>query len=416
MLTWIKIALRNLLKQKRRSCFTMGAIALGFAAVNVFGAFMQYIFVSLGDSYIYGQGNGHLSVFRKGYHEEGQDNRAAFLLSSNELATINAVLKRDPRVVATSPTLMMQGLVSNGRKTMIFVASGTSLDQAQRIRESRRGIWDRMHIGEGTVISDERPADIGMGNVLMRQLGLKFGDDVVLSGATVEGQMNAVDARVCASFDAGGEQVNDKAVFGTIALLRNLYDTDGADQLNVLLTDGALTDRLRAEFETTLAAAGVPVEIGVWYDLCPMYTKTVAMFSVIFTFLFVIVLVIVVLTVVNTISMAVMERTREIGTLRSLGLRRRGVVTLFAAESLLLAILGSLAGLVLTLAAWLGVHLGEPMWYPPTIAIGIPIELHLVPRYMLVTLVLLMILAVLAAFFPSRRAARMNVVDALGHV
>jgi putative ABC transport system permease protein len=137
---------------------------------------------------------------------------------------------------------------------------------------------------------------------------------------------------------------------------------------------------------------------------------------VIFTFLFVIVLVIVVLTVVNTISMAVMERTREIGTLRSLGLRRRGVVTLFAAESLLLAILGSLAGLVLTLAAWLGVHLGEPMWYPPTIAIGIPIELHLVPRYMLVTLVLLMILAVLAAFFPSRRAARMNVVDALGHV
>jgi putative ABC transport system permease protein len=310
----------------------------------------------------------------------------------------------------------MQGLVSNGRKTMIFVASGTSLDQAQRIRESRRGIWDRMHIGEGTVISDERPADIGMGNVLMRQLGLKFGDDVVLSGATVEGQMNAVDARVCASFDAGGEQVNDKAVFGTIALLRNLYDTDGADQLNVLLTDGALTDRLRAEFETTLAAAGVPVEIGVWYDLCPMYTKTVAMFSVIFTFLFVIVLVIVVLTVVNTISMAVMERTREIGTLRSLGLRRRGVVTLFAAESLLLAILGSLAGLVLTLAAWLGVHLGEPMWYPPTIAIGIPIELHLVPRYMLVTLVLLMILAVLAAFFPSRRAARMNVVDALGHV
>lgn len=416
MVTWFKIALRNLFKQKRRSFFTMGAIALGFAAVNVFGAFMQYIFVSLGDSYIYGQGNGHLSIFRKGYREEGQDNRPAFLLSSNNLVTINTVLGRDPRVVATSPTLMLQGLVSNGRKTTIFVAAGSALSQAQRIRESRQGIWNRMHLGEGTVISDERPADIGMGNLLMRRLGLKFGDDVVLSGATVEGQMNAIDARVCASFDAGGEQMSDKAIFGTIELLRKLYDTDGADQLNVLLTDGRLTDRLRIEFETTLAAAGVPVEIGTWYDLCPMYTKTVAMFSVIFTFLFVIVLVIVVLTVINTISMAVMERTREIGTLRSLGLRRHGVVTLFAIESLLLAILGSLAGLALTLAAWLGVHLGQPMWYPPTIAVGIPIELHLVPRYMLVTLVLLMVLAVLAAFFPSRRAARMNVVDALGHV
>jgi putative ABC transport system permease protein len=416
MLTWLKIALRNLLKQKRRSCFTMGAIALGFAAVNVFGAFMQYIFTSLGDSYIYGQGNGHISIFRKGYREEGQDNRPAFLLSSNDLATINAVLGRDPRVVATSPMLVMQGLISNGRKSTIFVASGTSLTQSQRIRESRQGIWNRMHIGEGTKISDERPGDIGMGNLLMRRLGLKFGDDVILSGATVEGQMNAIDARVCASFEAGGEQVNDKAVFGSINLLRQLYDTDGADQLNVLLTDGRLTDRLRVEFETTLAAAGVPVEIGTWYNLCPMYTKTVAMFNVIFKFLFTIVLVIVVLTVVNTISMAVMERTREIGTLRSLGLRRRGVVVLFAAESLLLAFLGSLAGLALTLLAWLGVHLGQPMWYPPTISVGIPIELHLVPRYMLVTLALLMALAVLAAFFPSRRAARMNVVDALGHV
>jgi len=416
MLMWLKIALRNLLKQKRRSCFTMGAIALGFAAVNVFGAFMQYIFVSLGDSYIYGQGNGHLSVFRRGYRGEGMDNRANFLLSSNDLAVINAALARDPRVVATSPMLTMQGLASNGRKTTIFVASGTSLAQARRIRESREGIWNRMHIGEGTVISDERPADIGMGNLLMRRLGLNFGDDVILSGTTVEGQMNAVDARVCASFDAGGEQMNDKAVFGTIELLRRLYDTEGADQLNVLLTDARLTDSLRAEFETVLTAAGVPVEIGTWYDLCPMYTKTVAMFNVIFKFVFVIVLVIVVLTVVNTISMAVMERTREIGTLRSLGLRRRGVIVLFAAESLLLAVLGSLAGLVFTLAAWLGVHLGEPMWYPPTIAIGIPIELRLVPRYMLVTLALLMLLAVLAAFFPARRAARMNVVDALGHV
>jgi putative ABC transport system permease protein len=82
---------------------------------------------------------------------------------------------------------------------------------------------------------------------------------------------------------------------------------------------------------------------------------------------------------------------------------------------LLLAVLGSAAGLLITLGAWIGVKAGQPMWYPPTLSVGIPIELNLVPRYMLVTLFLLMVLAVLAAFFPARRAARMNIVDALGH-
>ena len=65
MNTCIKIGIRSLFKNKRRELFTMGAIALGYGAVNVFGGFTEYLFHSLEDSYIYAQASGHLTIFKK---------------------------------------------------------------------------------------------------------------------------------------------------------------------------------------------------------------------------------------------------------------------------------------------------------------------------------------------------------------
>jgi putative ABC transport system permease protein len=113
--------------------------------------------------------------------------------------------------------------------------------------------------------------------------------------------------------------------------------------------------------------------------------------------------------------MAVMERTREIGTLRALGVKRRRIVYLFALESATLGALGSLLGLVLTLLAWLFVKGLQPSWIPPLITKRIPLEVHVVPGYLLWSTVFLILLAALAAVFPARRAAYQTIVDALGH-
>jgi putative ABC transport system permease protein len=140
------------------------------------------------------------------------------------------------------------------------------------------------------------------------------------------------------------------------------------------------------------------------------------MFSVLFTFLFTIVLMIVVLSVVNTVGMAVMERTREIGTLRALGLRRRGIVAMFAAESLLLGMIGAVVGAAMTVVTILAVRLSGPTWIPPNIPIRVPLEVHFVPAYLALSLVSLCLLCVFAAVLPARHASRMSIIDALGHV
>ena len=136
----------------------------------------------------------------------------------------------------------------------------------------------------------------------------------------------------------------------------------------------------------------------------------------IFMFLFSIVLVIVVMSTVNTMGMAVLERTREIGTLRALGLKRRGVSYLFAMEGGLLGVIGSLVGVILHVGAWALIRWLSPTYIPPGVSTPVPLIVNLVPEVLFILTVFLILLSLMAAIIPARRAAKQNVVAALGHV
>ncbi|MGH8056339.1 MAG: ABC transporter permease [Candidatus Entotheonellia bacterium] len=121
------------------------------------------------------------------------------------------------------------------------------------------------------------------------------------------------------------------------------------------------------------------------------------------------------MSVINTISMAVMERIKEIGTLRALGVKRKGIVWLFAIESAMLGVFGSMVGFGLTLLSWWIVRALQPTWTPPIITQRLPLEIYLVPGYLILSLLLLVVLSVAAASLPAHRAAYQRIVDALGH-
>ena len=186
-------------------------------------------------------------------------------------------------------------------------------------------------------------------------------------------------------------------------------------QLGATTVDGQM-NALCSTWQVELRRRGVPVEIRNCEELRISYLKICNMFNVLFTFLFTIVPVIVVLSVGNTVGMAVMERTREIGTLRALELRRGGIVTMFATESLLLGLIVSAIGTVLTTLTIVGVRLSGPTGIPPNIPVRVPLEVHFVPAYLALSLASLCLLCVFAAVLPARHADRMSIIDALGHV
>lgn len=415
MMTWLKLAIRNLFRNQRRSLFTILAIALGFAAVNVLGGFTDYIFSNLENSYIHVQANGHLTIFKPGFLKEGKLDPTRYLLDEESTRNVQEILRHYPEVLVVTPQLHISGLLSNGKVSTIFLASGRVPSDIRVINSHSRGLASKFRQFTGKPLEDDVIYGVGLSRGLAEQLNLDLDVTAVAMAPTVSGQVNALDAQVFQLFSAPIEALDDKLMLVPLKFAQSLYDTGSVDRLIVLLQNTAQTEPVRKRLARDFEARGLNLEIKTWNELSTFYVKVKQMFDIIFLFTFLIVFTIVVMSVINTVSMAIMERTREIGTLRALGLKRGGIVVLFAAESLMLGLFGSALGMVLTLLTWSGIALFKPTWVPPMISGRVPLEIYLVPEYLAFSMVLLGVLSLMAATLPARKAARMEIVSALGH-
>jgi len=415
MLTWIKLAVRNLFRNARRSLFTILAIALGFVAVNVLGGFMVYIFNNLQENYIYGEANGHLTIFKTGFLDKGKLDPTRYLLTADQLRTVEGVTARHPEVLVNTAQLGVSGLLSNGEVSTIFIGTGRVPSDVEKIRKYANATQKRIRQYDGQPLADDDVNGIGVSHGLAKALNLPLGATAVAMSPTVSGQINALDARLVQLIDSPVEVLDDKLTIVPLKFAQSLYDTHSVDRVTLLLDRDTDVEAFRTILAQELRRSGLDVDIRTWAELSPFYTKTKKMFDVIFVVSFVIVFMIVVMSVVNTFTMAVMERTREIGTLRALGVKRRRIVGLFSMESVVLGGFGSLLGIALTLLVVTSVSWLEPTWIPPQMARRVPLQIYLVPTYWVFSTLMLMLLSTVAAILPARKAARMPIPNALGY-
>ncbi len=415
-MTWTKVAFRNLARNRRRSLLTICAVALGYAAVNVFGGFTVYMFENLRDSFIHAQGNGHLQIFKTGYRAKGTTDPETYFLTGEEFATLKRIGAEDDRIRLVAGRMHLTGFVDYEGNSTIFVGSAMVPSEQRLILETAERLETAKKQFEGVILADEDVGSVAVAKGLAENLGIEQGAPIILMAPTLGGQMNAVDASAAVVFENLDEALNDKLIALPLALAQQLYDTPGVGFACILLKDGNDLDAVRRHLGEALAAEGLDVEILSWNEISSLYEGTKGMFDIIFGLVFAILVVIVGMSVMNTIGMAVMERTSEIGTLRSMGLRRSGVMKLFAIESALLGVLGSVVGLAVTVGVYFAVETAEPTWIPPMVARAVRWEIPLVPDYLVFTFFFLSVLTMAAAILPARRASRVSIVDALGHI
>lgn len=414
-MNWISLALRNLLRNARRSITTIAAVALGYAAVNILAGFTAYMFTSIEDAHIYEQINGHVQIWKKDARGYGGTDPGAYLISKEEFAAIREFAAKDDRVELAAGMLEVKGNLDFNGLPGFFV--GQAMVPAEKDAIHRRSTALRSADGttyEGKPFTAETPEGISITTGMAESLGLGIDSDVILMAASINGQMNAVDARVLQIEDTASEALNNRYLFMPLELAQGLYDTEGVSCVRLLLKKNEDTDAVVAAMRASFPESGW--EVIPWYEVSKLYLRTKRMFDIIFGLVFAIITTIVTMSVLNTIGMAVVERTREIGTLRALGLKRPGVVKLFGTESALLGIIGATVGLVLTLAFALTVAGVQPTWEPPVTAREIVWEIRILPLTLAATFVVLVLFTSLAAIAPARRAAKQGIVDCLGHV
>jgi putative ABC transport system permease protein len=217
------------------------------------------------------------------------------------------------------------------------------------------------------------------------------------------------------------KELDDNYVAMPLALAQQLVYGRGEHKVTGIVLQLHRTEDVsaaRARLLSLIAEWKLPLEVRDFRELNPFFVQVVALFSLIFLFLALIMVMIVLFAVVNTMTMNVLERTAEIGTVRAMGVRRASIRRLFLAEGAVLGALGASLGVVVAFIAIALVNHSGLQWTPPGNTDPIPFQLAWPTRPVLLlgTWLGLVLVATLATLPPANRAARSRIVDALRHV
>lgn len=462
----LSLALRNLLRNRRRSLTTLLAMIIGAVCILLFGGYRQNIKLGLETGYI--RGGGHLQVQHRDYFLYGAGDPLDYGIA--HYSHVIEVLRADPvlssMLTVITPTLQIGGIAGNyaAGVSRTAIARGDVAEEQARMRQWNdygfgravvsvpllgtppdaavigRGlarvlqVCAPLHLAgcrdpapEASATADPMPQDIAALQQDAAQgtqtPGVSRRPRIQLLAATSHGAPNVADLSVVSAEDQGVKELDDIFVGLHLAAAQRLVYGNGPAQVTAIALQLHHTNQIpaaRARLQQLLAGPlkGEPLEVQDFATLNPFYGQTLGLFAAIFGFISILIGAIVLFTVGNTMSMAVVERTVEIGTLRALGLRRSGIRRLFLCEGVLLGAFGAVLGvLAAMLLATLINHSGLT-WTPPGRVDPVPLNVRVWGESVLLsgTAVGLLLVAILSAWWPARRAARLDVVEALRHV
>lgn len=402
----IKIAFLNVLRNKRRSLITMFSIVFGCVSIMTFGGFAEAMFEGLRESVIRSQ-YGHLQIYKKGFSEFEHVNPEGYMLSQETVQAVTAIIEEQPGVEIVTNRLNFTGLISNGNSSVVVVGTGVEAE-----KESLLNSAIKMVDGDELFEEDIEGGLIGVG--LAEALDIQVGDILTVLASTPDASMNAVDVVVSGIVQTGITEIDDRLLRANLPHIQNLLYTPDVTKMVVLLEDTAQTDLMKEKLLNLFESQNIEVEIQTWSDLAFFYHKVVRIFQSIFGFIKIIVMVIVIMGIANTMMMTVMERTNEIGTIRALGKTRQEVVALFLTEAFFLGLGGVVLGVATgILSAFLITEAHWMMPPPPGSNEGFPIRIFLVDHLILEAIYLGIAAAIISSLYPSFKAARLKIVDAL---
>jgi putative ABC transport system permease protein len=463
----VKIAWRNIVRNRRRSLMTASAVAAGALAMLLFLGYTTYIFLGMETGNV--QRLGHLRVFRSGYFLYGAGNPSAYGIDryAEMMRLIGADPTLAPMIAVLTPSQSLMGIAANyhGDNSASRTFFGEGIIPSDRARMRR---WDQYHTA---ILAAADPgmsdADVNrgvLGTGLARILNLcvplaladcppaaapahaaepaaKVDADIAelagrdapqgaraperpqidLLAATVGGAPNVVSLAVVGAQPQGAKELDDAYVLMHLALAQQLVygrEEHKVTAIVLQLKDSRLMGAARTRLNALFRERHLDLEVRDFGELVPFYGQVIRLFSSIFFFIALVMGMIVLFAVVNTMTMNVMERINEIGTSRAMGVRRSRIRAQFLIEGTLIGLVGTLAGAALAILIATLVNRAGITWTPPGNAIPIPLHLDVLGRPLRAAGICagLVLVATLAALLPANRAARLSVVDALRHI
>lgn len=444
MLVTIKIAFRNISRQKKRSFLLAGAIAFGMLVITTMYALTGGVVENLRTNFSHALG-GHIFITGQEYTEGDRmiikirDDRRLEELLAEHASAIESLTKRSQA---------MPSFIFGSQQTM-HLLYGVDFFEEERLLDSlvvTKGSLADIHEQKDALIL---PQPVG------ERLGVEPGETILVKLETLRGQQNVGEFKV-AAFIEDQEQFGVSAAYGQRTYLNNLLsmEEDEYQVLNMFIKDlndvesfaeacrvGLRTPEEWAELElkeeedeeTGITVGGVTLhqfpkreDITPWEgtryrimhinQIMAPVELMVSLLNKVGTVIFLVLLLVTMVGITNTFRMIMIERTREIGTMRAFGMQKNQVRNIFLMEAVFLGLLGGVGGILLSglLALVLGqVHFSANPGLQFFLNQG-RITFTFSMAGVLLNIALIVLTGLLAASIPAGAAAKMSPLKALG--
>lgn len=397
-----KIALRNITRHPLRSLLSIAMIAGAVCSIILFHGLSDFVLQSI--KIIAAENTyGNMQIAKDKYWHPGKENRKERLFNLDELTKIKVA---HPEIIKVSGRLSFSGLISNGDLSIGGRVVG--VDSA-----SEPNFTKTMILKSGHFFTDNRAKEAMIGYLLAQQMNVNAGDNITVLTNTVDGVMNAMDLTVSAIFTVEMDEVDSRVIYIPLSVAQIILDTQNVDIAVLKFASLPQSQQQVAKINAELKNANTNLEARTWRELAVLFRQVEEFYGVQNRLIEAILLALMFLGILNAVSMAVVERTGEIGTLRSFGELRSDIIYQFVLENFFLALIGAIVG---TFSSWcISEILYTFKFYITLPGVSAPINLHIHFLFssVLYSSFLVLLTSVIATYIPAKRAAQMNIVDAL---
>ena len=404
MQTFIKIAFRNIIRNRKRSLITISAVGFGLGALIFIWSFVEGAHRQMIENYT-SLLTSHIQIHQAGFHQQNK-----LELNIADAPALLATVRQVPEVLAAAPRVKADGLISSSEASSGVLIMGIDPELEPTVSSIGRKV-----IGGG-FIEDAASDQMVLGKTLARNLNVAIGDKLVIMSQALDGSIAAGAFHIQGLMDTGAEEIDKGVVLVPLKTMQDLFVMPGrVSEIAVRVRSGAEAPRAAAVLRGVLPAG---LEVLPWQQVSPMMQQWIEFDNAFIWIIVLVVMIIVAIGILNTVLMGVLERTREFGILLALGTTHKEIVAMVAWESVFLGLIGSLSGMALGLAlsgyfSQAGINLSiftsalnslymDAVVYPA-------IDMH----YVLISVLLVLTTSVVVSIYPAWHAANLKPVEAI---
>jgi putative ABC transport system permease protein len=411
----IELAARNLRRNTRRTVLAVTSIAIAVMLVVFMGGFIMGVLDNLVTN-LTKSDMGHVRISSRGFAD-----RAEFLPLDDlvadpaaAIAAIEAIPELKDQLVSATPRIRFGTMLSSGPSTITALGFAGDIEAERSLLGLAKSISDGRYLAGG--------GEALLGATAAADLGLKVGDVLRVVTQGSDFGLHLKRFAIVGLFKTGLSEMDGSMFQIPIADAMELLRTGGGvQQIQVMLKDYNKAGEAAALIRAALAKldGGADLAVQPWTEI-GTYPGLIEQMKGMYVFIVLLISFLGAFIISNILMMVVLERRREIGIMKALGLRRRDILFLFIGEGAAMGVIGSAIGSVLGLLMCWYFSVNGLDFSAAMSTLSMPFDPYFRSRVdFLLTFEMFLVgvaVSIAVSILPSRRAALMNPVDAMKSV